>query len=94
MKKIIFLFVLFTYLITLLGCGSSKSTATNYVFETEGTMQEESIINGDNEISSKSITLMQNFKSLGYFDDVIVNYFEDTNTFAIIAIFQMPTLLI
>ncbi|MCU6720435.1 hypothetical protein OCV67_10910 [Porcipelethomonas ammoniilytica] len=55
MKKIIFLFVLFTYLITLLGCGSSKSTATNYVFETEGTMQEESIINGDNEISSKSI---------------------------------------
>lgn len=88
MKKIIFLFVLFTYLITLLGCGSSKSTATNYVFETEGTMQEESIINGDNEISSKSITLMQNFKSLGYFDDVIVNYFEDTNTFAIIAIFS------
>lgn len=84
MKRIILISMILCTLTITTGCNNSSETGTISIYETLNT---ETITKEKKAtIDNYSELLISNFKQLGYFDDVFVKYFEDTNTMVIIPI--------
>lgn len=99
LKKNILISMLLSALIVITSCNNSSDSRETDMHDseeitTEATAdslnQEETkqLSNGDNKIMSEYIFLISNFNRSGHFNETIVNYFEDTDTFVIIPIFS------
>lgn len=86
MKRIILISMILCTLTIATGCNNSSESGTISFYETQNTetITEEKKATIDNY----SELLISDFKQMGYFDDVFVKYFEDTNTMVIIPIFS------